>query len=524
MKKNKNLSDQHRKNGFEPKPNNDKRTRIVAWVLILLIGFCTVCSFLTLGLTFKDCVQAKADDANTSTDIDYSVIDYPVVNVPYSPGVTGDYILQGIKFSYDKNVNAIVLSGTLNNSGSNRYYWDFTDFFNYIPGSTYSCYIYSSCNAQDIRVYSNQVSLSNDLFVNKFFKFTGRDMAIKFGLSFPGVYTENYFNGYYTFMCWQGDWELNSEIINSLSYQIGYNEGKIYGYQNGYDIGSKDGYDKGFKNAFDSFDSTYYLNKYFFTDSSNAVGKVYQVDKDNPQDTLLGSFNLGVSSDSGLTFVNATQLYTDYTPARYNYVSLFTVDDSFTYGYNQLVFNGLPLGTCVLLRIATKNSGTVSYAEVIYAVKGDGSLFLVSGYMNGYIPNGYLYEVQIRGFIVYDFATGTSYAPKDGKFFNFKDYANFSVTLPKDFSNKLSYQEGYNKAKDYYYNLWYLNRYEQGRQAGVDAAGKYTWLGLFGSIVDAPITVLRGLLNFDLLGFNMFNAFSALVTLAIIIAIIRMVL
>lgn len=59
-KNNKYLSDQHRKNGFVPK-KEDKRTRVAAWVLIILIAFCTVCSFLTLGMTVKNCEEANAE-------------------------------------------------------------------------------------------------------------------------------------------------------------------------------------------------------------------------------------------------------------------------------------------------------------------------------------------------------------------------------------------------------------------------------------------------------------------------------
>ena len=114
--------------------------------------------------------------------------------------------------------------------------------------------------------------------------------------------------------------------------------------------------------------------------------------------------------------------------------------------------------------------------------------------------------------------TGADYS--NGYILGFEQGKEEGITQGTD----IGYDNGYKSAKDYYYNLWYLNRYEQGRQAGVESAGKYTWLGLFGSIIDAPITAVRGLLNFDLLGFNMFNAFSALVTVAIIIAIIRMVL
>lgn len=494
-----------------------KRLKPSFWVAVALIVFWTVSSVLSLYLGVSSCIatkEAKADDVNISSDVDFSVINYPTVNVSYSPALTNDYILEGIKFSYDKNVNAIVLSGTLTNTGSNRYYWDFTDFFNYIPDSIYSCYIYSSCNAQDIKVYSNEVSLSNDLFVNKFFKFTGRDVPVKFGLNFPGVYTDGYFDGYYTFMCWQGDWELNSEIVNSLSYQIGYNEGKIIGYQNGYDIGAMDGYNKGMDDGLSSNVSNNYIFNYLkdwsclvrYGESSSNNRGTFNLTSDNTSIYASGYYSL-IKND---TFDNSSPYWLLFNST--------TDSKKFTFGYKDLIFKGLPENTCFYV---TLNIDGKDYTSFCWLGK-DGKWF---SYDSIFTSGIYEDNTYLKSFIIEcKTAIFTNGEQTSSTIFDLRNYPNFVITADESMVVSSSYQNGYNKAKDYYYNLWYLNRYEQGRQAGVESAGKYTWLGLFGSIIDAPITAVRGLLNFDLLGFNMFNAFSALVTVAIIIAIIRMVL
>lgn len=77
-------------------------------------------------------------------------------------------------------------------------------------------------------------------------------------------------------------------------------------------------------------------------------------------------------------------------------------------------------------------------------------------------------------------------------------------------SNTVSFQEGYAQG------------YNQGVSDGSNP--DYTFLGFFGSLVDAPLQAVTGLLNFDLLGFNMLNFFTALLTLCLIIGIIRLVL
>lgn len=94
------------------------------------------------------------------------------------------------------------------------------------------------------------------------------------------------------------------------------------------------------------------------------------------------------------------------------------------------------------------------------------------------------------------------------------------------------YQNGFNAGKGQGYNDGYKNGYSVGKSEGkvigrneaLASGNNYTFLGLLGAVVDAPITAISGLLNFNLLGFNMLNFFYALCTCALVIAVVRLIL
>lgn len=92
----------------------------------------------------------------------------------------------------------------------------------------------------------------------------------------------------------------------------------------------------------------------------------------------------------------------------------------------------------------------------------------------------------------------------------------------------VGYNSGYNVGLNDGYGNGYSVGLSEGKSLGynmgVSSANNYSFLGLFGAVVDAPITALSGLLNFDLLGFNMLNFFYALCTCALVIAVVRMIL
>ena len=66
--------------------------------------------------------------------------------------------------------------------------------------------------------------------------------------------------------------------------------------------------------------------------------------------------------------------------------------------------------------------------------------------------------------------------------------------------------------------------YSTGYNKGVAESNDYTFLGLIGSVIDAPIQAFTNLFNFDLLGFNLLNFVRALFTLTVIIIVARFIL
>lgn len=103
---------------------------------------------------------------------------------------------------------------------------------------------------------------------------------------------------------------------------------------------------------------------------------------------------------------------------------------------------------------------------------------------------------------------------------------NKITCLRSKVSNAGSYNAGYLNGYDSGYKIGYDKGntigYNSGYNKGVESANNYSFLGLIGAIVDAPVSALSGLLNFDLLGFNMFNFFTSILTCALIIFIVRL--
>lgn len=65
--------------------------------------------------------------------------------------------------------------------------------------------------------------------------------------------------------------------------------------------------------------------------------------------------------------------------------------------------------------------------------------------------------------------------------------------------------------------------YENGYRAGLVDDNPYTFRGLISAVLDVPVETITGLLDFDILGVNMKGLYLSLFTLALIIAIIKLV-
>lgn len=115
-------------------------------------------------------------------------------------------------------------------------------------------------------------------------------------------------------------------------------------------------------------------------------------------------------------------------------------------------------------------------------------------------------------------------------------YFSYTRFITNNFTDnsiyQTGYQEGYRDGESSGYDKGleigskngYQNGYNAGKTAGIQQANDYTFIGLLGAVVDAPIQAVTGLLNFDLLGFNLADFCFALLTLALILTVVRLFL
>lgn len=82
-----------------------------------------------------------------------------------------------------------------------------------------------------------------------------------------------------------------------------------------------------------------------------------------------------------------------------------------------------------------------------------------------------------------------------------------------DVGESNGYNSGYNSG----YNVGFGN----GRNEGIQNANNYSFLGLFGAMIDAPLNGLRSLFNFEFLGINLLSFITSLLTIALITFVIK---
>lgn len=88
----------------------------------------------------------------------------------------------------------------------------------------------------------------------------------------------------------------------------------------------------------------------------------------------------------------------------------------------------------------------------------------------------------------------------------------YATTILSDSTFSQTYQNGYNNG--YYAGVAYDSTHDY----------DYTFLGLIGSIVDAPLNAINDMLNFNFLGINMSAFLQGLLTISLIIAVVRLII
>lgn len=300
------------------------------------------------------------------------------------------------------------------------------------------------------------------------------------------------FTGYVPYS--EGTYDEGYDAGYDVGYDTGYDSGVTDGTQSGYDEGYADGYDEGYNNGL--ADEVFTASQAFKSSGYNYVsalsaGTSTRFEAEKKIGALVSDYENVNIPLSGLYFA-ASELVADNSggslvfPADYESLTGDTVYELYASSQYAMLFNNYvemaqwlidnPMDNLVLIPSNINNPSSDGIYP-IYFVMNDRSLLerFVSG-------SGAAYDLGYQG----------------------------------------GYNAGYDAGDGDGYNRGYGVGFNDGQ---VDAlSGNYTFLGLIGSVIDAPISAFRGLLDFELLGVNMSSFVLAVMSLCVIIVIIRMVL
>lgn len=188
----------------------------------------------------------------------------------------------------------------------------------------------------------------------------------------------------------------------------------------------------------------------------------------------------------------STQLYFDNT---YNVLWGYQCDENFNFDVRKV-------------RIYTQETwgGDVNYRSVAIDYYDSENRVFGFGFRNSYVFALNVDFVQDR---TYYFTSN----------FTEDEIYNFGLS---DGEN-IGYEKGYNQGQTDGFNYGKSIGDTIGYNRGVSEQNNYSFFSLFSAIFDAPVKVIYNLLDFEILGVNLFSFFSALVTVFIVIALIKFI-
>lgn len=191
----------------------------------------------------------------------------------------------------------------------------------------------------------------------------------------------------------------------------------------------------------------------------------------------------------------------------------FSPNDTITYKFSSPVVTQMMVGVydsvrkSVYFRAFLNNVSNVSFSAFDYRVSNDNDRIVFYGFVKDS-------TVSVSDFLV----------PTDVN-------TLYITTSEGQESYNSGFNAGVNSVKSQYESQLDAVK-ETARQQGFAEAQKmfdngntdYSFFGLISAVIDAPIKAIRGLLNFDILGVNMFAFVTSLFSLAVVLMIVKLLL
>lgn len=221
---------------------------------------------------------------------------------------------------------------------------------------------------------------------------------------------------------------------------------------------------------------------------------------------------------------------TNYNDGGLNFAYLFLNSDSINFA---IPFSSV-FGSDSLYTVNVGYKSWISSSTFGFAVSGSdvapssiigvelGYILTLETY-NNYSVNYVKYFDADNNYIIFYFRT-LNFIP-DGRL-NSRTYYFVSSM---DFTDNQIYQQGYNQGladnqSNIYnngYNAGYDLGFDRGQLKGGQEANNYSFLGLIGAVVDAPVSILSSLFNFTFLGINLWSFITSLLTIALILFVVK---
>lgn len=401
-------------------------------------------------------------------------------------------------------------------------------------------YDFKSLNKEEICVSS-----TSDTLLIKFYEGDSVNLEFLFDLS---SLCNLGLNTYYYLATFDEYHRCNGSFF---SYGLNYNSTYEMGYETGYEIGCLDGYNtgrqdgeiKGYQDGYQiGYDYAYTLFMGYIEDGALAylesvsfreyytkdVVEIKRKDiviKDGVLDfnqfvpILLNVFPSGFScselslnfnndEESGLLPFERFKVYVEYT---FDTCNSCLFDRDLVYYFN--AYESL------------YNTSVNSYSSTL-VYDSSRRLYLLD--MSLVNTNGYVYELG-TGLLDYSLFYVDSLSDTIGFSFcaDLSEY-NSGYTVGYEIGTKLGYSDGFNSGSavgyDQGYKIGNMNGYDKGYAEGTEHANDYTFTGLISSVVDVPIQAFTSLFNFEILGVNLASFFYALLTVAIILTVVKLVM
>lgn len=414
-------------------------------------------------------------------------------------------------------------------------------------------------------VFSSSLTSGSSSFILHWIK-------VEYGSDFTGFVKTDYFNYGYN----QGVNSVDTQSYYDNGYNAGYIEGHDFGYnegyedgldsdayQEGYDVGYQEGHDAGYQEGYDfgysegassllagysvidsnfasgfnseayvydgiKYDSTIFTNR---NDSSDVLpySCSFSNDPNNPSGNIRAGFQFVNSLVGNMAF--QVNLFIDENDITFNdYVTRFKVLIVNLDNNNASLVNLFDYGTILNIGYSRQHY----YYSVLFKYNPTDSsnytYYLVYDHTISSVTSGftqYISSFDLTNFILYSY---TGIVPTEEYTSGFTD--GYTAGYSEGASNENAYYDGFNNGysdglrnleeqKEDSYNLGHSIGYNEGLATG--SSNQYSFMGLMGAVMDAPVSALNGLLDFDILGVNIKTFLVSIMAFAVALFVLKIV-